>query len=597
MIERKLVVALVAATMVASCAGGGGQASLPPIPGSANAGNSVRHSSVAIAVPAGWSSTATQGVTVANATDSGPLNPSQVLTVRLSLALHNPGELAQLVAAGQRFSDAQMAAYLPTGSDVGAVENYLKSQGFTNVSAAPDNLLVDADGTAAVVKKAFDTSLESFSLGGVPVFANTTPALVPQSLGGIVNAVLGLNNAAKMALGPKKSTDNCYFTGPTPQGTPCAHDYGPHDIQLFYDTGNTPAATGTTISVMAEGDVSSVVTDLAYAENTLGTPHVPVTVVRVGYPSPDTSGVIEWALDTQSSTGIAGNVKQLYIYATTSLTDSDIANEYNHWASADLAQLGNSSFGECEYQAYLDGSMKADDQVFLYAAAHGQTMFASSGDTGSSCALAPTNGVPGSGPPMVSFPASSPWVTAVGGTTIASNSDGTYLGEVAWNSGGGGVSQFENATSWEEPVQVTTGVLAAGNLRGVPDIAMDADPTTGPYDIYAPAPFPDLGPLTCTSPCGVGGTSLASPLAMGVYARMLTAHPSLGYAPPVLYHNYVQYESGETLVQGPPPTESYGGFHDIVTGGNGAFTALPGYDYITGLGTFDVSALNATIAQ
>jgi subtilase family serine protease len=224
-------------------------------------------------------------------------------------------------------------------------------------------------------------------------------------------------------------------------------------------------------------------------------------------------------------------------------------------------------------------------------------MFASSGDTGSSCALAPTNGVPGSGPPMVSFPASSPWVTAVGGTTIASNSDGSYLGEVAWNSGGGGVSQFENATSWEEPVQVTTGVLAAGNLRGVPDIAMDADPTTGPYDIYAPAPFPDLGPLTCTSPCGVGGTSLASPLAMGVYARMLTAHPSLGYAPPVLYHNYVQYESGETLVQGPPPTESYGGFHDIVTGGNGAFTALPGYDYITGLGTFDVSALNATIAQ
>ena len=497
MIERKLIVALVAATMVASCAGGGGQTSLPPIPGSANAGNSVRHSSVAIAVPAGWSSTATQGVTVANATDSGPLNASQVLTVRLSLALHDPGELAQLVAAGQRFSDAQMAAYLPTASDAGAVENYLKSQGFTNVSAAPDNLLVDADGTAAVVKKAFDTSLESFSLGGVPVFANTTPALVPQSLGGIVNAVLGLNNAAKMALGPKKSTDNCYFTGPTPQGTPCAHDYGPHDIQLFYDTGSTPAATGTTISVMAEGDVSSVVTDLAYAENTLGTPHVPVTVVRVGYPSPDTSGVIEWALDTQSSTGIAGNVKQLYIYATTSLTDSDIANEYNHWASADLAQLGNSSFGECEYQAYLDGSMKADDQVFLYAAAHGQTMFASSGDTGSSCALAPTNGVPG----------------------------------------GGGVSQFENATSWEEPVQVTTGVLAAGNLRGVPDIAMDADPTTGPYDIYAPAPFPDLGPLTCTSPCGVGGTSLASPLAMGVYARMLTAHPSLGYAPPVLYHN------------------------------------------------------------
>jgi hypothetical protein len=82
---------------------------------------------------------------------------------------------------------------------------------------------------------------------------------------------------------------------------------------------------------------------------------------------------------------------------------------------------------------------------------------------------------------------------------------------------------------------------------------------------------------------------------MGVYARMLSAHPALGYAPPHFYHNYQAYEGNETLVQGPPPTESYGGFHDIISGVNGVYSALPGYDYTTGLGTFDISGLNATI--
>jgi subtilase family serine protease len=238
--------------------------------------------------------------------------------------------------------------------------------------------------------------------------------------------------------------------------------------------------------------------------------------------------------------------------------------------------------------------MKADDNVLMYAASHGQTMFASSGDTGSSCALAPTNGAPGSGPPFVSYPASSPWVVAVGGTSALSNNDETYLGETAWNAGGGGLSQFENATSWEQPVQLTTGILAAGNLRGVPDIAMAADPNAGGYIVYSTVPIVFVNG-SCNV-CGVGGTSEASPLSMGVYARMLSAHPGLGYAQPLFYHNYQSYEGGESLVQGPPPTESYGGFHDIIRGTNGAYQAIPGYDYTTGLGTFDISGLNNTIA-
>ncbi len=145
-----------------------------------------------------------------------------------------------------------------------------------------------------------------------------------------------------------------------------------------------------------------------------------------------------------------------------------------------------------------------------------------------------------------------------------------------------------------EPVQLTTGTLAAGNLRGVPDVAMAADPNSGGYLVYMTVPLQTTtGP--CGDPCGIGGTSEASPLAMGVWARMLSSHPGLGFAAPHLYKNYTQYEGGEALVQGPPPYETYGGFHDIIAGANGAYTAAPGYDYTTGLGTFDVNALNNTV--
>jgi subtilase family serine protease len=306
--------------------------------------------------------------------------------------------------------------------------------------------------------------------------------------------------------------------------------------------------------------------------------------------------VVEWDLDTQSSTGMAQNVSMLYLYDTTSLTDSDIANGYNRWVHDRLASLGNSSFGECEYQAWLDGSMKVDDNLFMQAAAQGQTMFVSTGDTGSSCALAPTNGAPASGPTMVEYPATSPYVVGVGGTSALANAaDSTYVGEAAWNAGGGGLSLFENSPEWQRAVIPSSTGAAATNLRGLPDIAMAADAVAGAYRIYG-SNIPGVG--DCSAGCAVGGTSEASPLAMGAYARILSAHVNeLGFAPPLLYANYLKYQNNATTVNGPPPTQALGGFHDIITGGNGAYTALPGYDYTTGLGTIDVGVMNAQIAN
>ena len=342
--------------------------------------------------------------------------------------------------------------------------------------------------------------------------------------------------------------------------------------------------------------MSESVSDLRIAETKQGLPQVPVTVVKVGLSSPDTAGVVEWDLDTQSSTGMAQNVQMLYIYDTTSLSDSDIANQYNKWVSQNVAQLGNSSFGECEYQAWLDGAMKVDDHLFMQAAAQGQTMFVSTGDTGASCALAGTNGAPMSGPPMVEYPAASPYAVGVGGTSAVANAaDASYSGEAAWNAGGGGLSQFENSTSWQQAVIPSSTGLAATNLRGLPDIAMTADAFAGAYRVYG-GNIPGVG--DCSAGCAVGGTSEASPIAMGSYARLMSAHGNaLGFAAPQLYRNYLEHQSGATTVNGPPPTQALGGFHDIITGGNGAYTALPGYDYTTGLGTLDLTVMNGQIGQ
>ena len=264
---------------------------------------------------------------------------------------------------------------------------------------------------------------------------------MPESLSGLVVAVLGLNNAAKMTI-------------PTAVAAPVfPGSYRPKDLWTAYDAGTTATGSKTAIAIFAEGNVTGVVNDLRLAETSNKLPEVPVKIVQVGLASPDTSGADEFDMDTQYSTGMANTVSTLYIYTTTSLSDSDVALMFNHFAAQKLARAGSASFGLCEVFAYLDGSMLVDDNAFLEAAAQGQTVFASTGDNGSACGVAVgANGVPGLGAPMVEYPAASPYVIGAGGTTLLTNSDGSWNNEVAWYAGGGGISQFEISPYWQAPV-------------------------------------------------------------------------------------------------------------------------------------------------
>lgn len=596
-------------------------------------------------VQGGWATTATQAVALKsltnNATMMASLPSSVQLHVVVGLAMTNRAGAEALVRqqyspGGSGFHEFLTpeqftSEFNPTYAQAEGVATYLQKEGFTNVTIEPNHLMVSATGSASQVANAFHTTIQGTMVGGQVVYANTTAAEVPAQFHGLVLAVLGLNNAYQMHVHILRST-NARMVAPamgsaTTDATvraastppPCLEvvngvciggEYGPPQYQVAYDATKSqcPAeCTGyeTSVAVMAEGNVSQVVTDLRTAEAYWGLTAVPYSVKKVGISSVDTSGLDEWDLDTQISSGIAGNVKHLYVYDTTSLTDSDTALEFSHWVNDNLAQAGNASFGEPETFAYADGSMLVDDEEFNQAAAQGQTMFASTGDNGEGCPVIAATGVPNTGVPEVCYPATSPYVVAVGGTTLDTNASGsepgTYYGEHVWVGTGGGVSKYESAAYWQ-----SNGICALCStdaIRSIADIAMCADNNGCPMDVFI------SGVQT-----GVGGTSLSSPMSMGIWARLQTHFTNkLGFAAPVYYGVYGYYEpcplgstacvpSGEpgddTAALPPDTTAPIGGFHDILLGSNGIpSSAAPGWDTPTGLGSVDYCVMQKDIAK
>src|SRR6202035_719364 len=116
-------------------------------------------------------------IALGGATDLGALDPAKTIEVVLGLQMRDADTVKAAIAAGQTMSrDAFVAQFAPTSAQVSAAVSYLQSQGFANVAAEPNSMLVIATGSAATVQKAFNTTLHAFSLGGSTYYANTQPA-------------------------------------------------------------------------------------------------------------------------------------------------------------------------------------------------------------------------------------------------------------------------------------------------------------------------------------------------------------------------------------------------------------------------------------
>ena len=549
-------------------------------------------------VPAGYVATATRGFAVATgARDLGAVADAVPMHVTLALVPQHRSTIPELLRHQNTPGDPMFHRYLtpeetnryfaPAGTQVQAVAQYLGRSGFANVRVTPDNLLVTADGTVRAARAAFGTNERMMAIGGRRFMANAEAPRLPAAIGANVVSVLGLSSTAMQPMRRyatrKTSTSSCTVV---PGTSLCVlNEYGPKDFQQAYDATASPTGSKTPIAIFAEGALSQVVADLRTQEAASGLPATPVSIVATGIPSTDTSGADEWDLDTQYSTGMANVVKKLYLYDAPSLTDSDTAVEFDRFKTDDVAQAGSASFGECEIFPDLDGAMLTDDMIFSLAAAQGQTVFSSAGDTGAFCPapVVSQNGAP-AGLPFQEYPASSPYVVAVGGTTLITTPAGAYTGEIGWYSGGGGPSLIETPGYWQ--AAAIDPVLATAGVRAMPDIAMDADPNTGASVIVAGTAEE------------VGGTSLASPLALGAWARIEAANRGkLGFASPLLYKEFVDsIVPADMLPTSGTLTQPIGGFHDILIGVN-PLPAGPGFDFSTGLGTLDVGAQDLDILK
>jgi subtilase family serine protease len=233
------------------------------------------------------------------------------------------------------------------------------------------------------------------------------------------------------------------------------------------------------------------------------------------------------------------------------------------------------------------------NSILLGAAAHHVTVVASSGDTGPFSgmqAFASTPTAPGTPVKEVSLPASDPFVLAVGGTTLTANPAGAYISETAWNTSasfsqpgsasGGGFSHLYARPAYQD------GVPGIGAMRGVPDVAGDADAQDGAPVVYAVGSTPFIAPAS--------GTEAAAPLWAGLMALAdQYAHHDLGFVNPAIY----RIARSSSYHQA---------FHDITAGNNmmtmpypvgtAGYQATPGWDPATGWGSPDAQVLVPLLA-
>jgi pseudomonalisin len=441
------------------------------------------------------------------------------------------------------------ARFAPAAATVRAVRAFASANSLRVTSVSSNRTLVRLSGSSAAFARAFRTSFASYRLpGGTKFRSPTRTAKLPASFRAGTASVLGLSDIGRVQLRKRNAS-----TIAVP------NSYGPQDFWSLYNAPASTTGSGQSVAIITEGDVSQPKQDLATFESKFGLPAVPWNTVQVGTPSSDTSGNDEWDLDSQYSTGFAPNVAALYDYNGASLSNGDILATINKWVTSNVTRQASFSAGECESLAQVTGFETGNDNALKQAAAQGQTLFTSSGDTGSFCPVGPAgvNGVP-AGLPGVEYPAASPYAIGVGGTTVVGSAPTT---EVTWFAGGGGATYFEPAPSWQNGI----GGSFLGVNRGVPDVALDADPFSG-YRV-----------IVAGTEQTIGGTSASAPAWQGIWARAQGAKGgALGFAGPVIYK-----------------TEPASAFHDITVGAIGYYVATPGWDYTTGRGTADISAFVA----
>jgi subtilase family serine protease len=457
-----------------------------------------------------------------------------------------------------------------TGGTVSSVASWLTGAGLHLTGVESHNRYIDVNGDVAHAENAFGVTINRYQHNGLSVQAPTSALSAPVAVASSVLAVSGVDTTPMIVkpasqnpappeagfrnatpcstyYGQKMATTLPQFDGHTLPYAPCG--YTGTQFRSAYEGSTTLDGTGVTVAITDAYASPNIASDAAtYAANNGDRAYrpgqfsqsLPSTMTRVnnGQRQCGENGWYgEETLDVEAVHAMAQGAKIRY-YGSASCYDSDFLATLARVNDEDNAQIVTNSWSGTEV-GQKSSVTGAYEQTFLQGAAEGISYMFSSGDNGDELA--------NTGTKQADYPSSDPYATAVGGTTTAINSAGTLAWETGW--GTMKYSLSSDGTSWNplgflygagggqsllfaQP-SYQAGITPAG-ARGVPDVAMDADITTGML-IGETQTFPEGAHY---DQYRVGGTSLASPLFAGMTALSFQhAGGGVGLLNPTIYDN------------------------------------------------------------
>ncbi|MFI5063864.1 MAG: protease pro-enzyme activation domain-containing protein [Streptosporangiales bacterium] len=533
---------------------------------------------------------------------------SGAVQAQVYLAPNNAAGLASFVAAvsdpkspsyQHYLTPGQVAArFAPTAAEVSAVRSWLTSAGLTVTAVetgTPAGAYIGVSGSVAAASQAFGVTFGTFRApGGQPARAPESAATAPSSVAADVLAVSGLDTA-RSSIKPQLPPPgpNYWVAGPCSSyygqkiATSMPTAYGAH--QPWNVCGYTPkqvrgaygvsssheTGKGQTVAIVDAYNSPTMLPDANQFSRVVGDKpfrpgqyqaYTPKSYTQTGPNQCDASGWYgEQTLDVESVHGMAPDANVRFV-AARSCQDSDLLAALREIVQKNLASIVSDSWGEPAASATLTAAF---DTTFETGAAQGIGFFFSSGDSGYE---GPGEDPGGSTQDQVDYPTSSPYVTSVGGTSLAIGKYNGYRWETSWGtiidplakggkkwqytppgpypagydgSSGGGVSTVYPQPSYQAsvvPTSLSESVPGGGTtttpMRVVPDVSALADPSTG--ILVGQTTLQPNGKTYAFSLSRIGGTSVACPVFAGIQAdaQQAAGHGRLGFANYAIYQRY-----------------------------------------------------------
>ena len=642
---------------------------------------------VALSVPLSAQNYVVSGNTpgfIRHAQDLGPLDPSAVINVTAWLTLHNENHLDQLVSQQYKKGSANYHKWItqdqfnssfgPTAQEVKSVRNFMSAHGLTVVEIAENNMYVKVQGSVANVQKTFNVQLHNYNFNGEIHRSNTGNPSINNASGAHIATVTGLDDLgfqpnvvrpsdvdgnpfpflplSRVVPGgvffegqPFRPPETHKFTGGGNTVTYTGNRYGaditnvalghlppqgydPNEVQTAYNMGPLYAAgldgTGETVVITDAYGSSTIATDAEVFSQVYGLPDLTADnfqIVKAGGISHNPHGVqrnwdIETTLDVEWVHAIAPGAKIALVLAS---DHASLDEAINYAVIHHLGNTISNSWSTIEGLGNPAQFIRVN-RILEMAAAQGVDVNFATGDFGDEVSRV--------GFVSVDFPASSPFATGIGGTSLALNSDDTMKFQTGW---GTNLTRIVDTIALGSPPVVPPLALGnqggagggssltfakpafqsglPGNARLVPDISMLADPFTGVEIIQTIGGQLSVGVI--------GGTSLATPVFSGVMAiAAQKASHGLGQAAQLVYNlpsgavtDVVPFSSPNNVtgvINGSPisaddlaaplgnTTEYFSALYNspfstrwfvITFGTDTSLTTAPGWDNVTGVGT------------